>query len=157
MIKTINEIIDIENIKNEEIKALFIEANNYMNSDNVENNMKALLNYDKIIALAEKIGDYAIVMARLYTGRMHQIRVHLYSKNLFMVGDKIYGRYGPVVFDNFIEKNIMPEGFFKRQALHAYSLTFNHPITDKIIKVKAPIPEDLKKLIKNIQNKKTND
>ncbi|WP_295159855.1 RluA family pseudouridine synthase [uncultured Brachyspira sp.] len=105
----------------------------------------------------KKIGDYAIVMARLYTGRMHQIRVHLYSKNLFMVGDKIYGRYGPVVFDNFIEKNIMPEGFFKRQALHAYSLTFNHPITDKIIKVKAPIPEDLKKLIKNIQNKKTND
>lgn len=60
MIKTINEIIDIENIKNEEIKALFIEANNYMNSDNVENYMKALLNYDKIIALAEKIGDYAI-------------------------------------------------------------------------------------------------
>ena len=99
----------------------------------------------------KRIGDYAIVMARLYTGRMHQIRVHLYSKNLYMVGDKIYGKYGPQVFDDFIEKNIIPEGFFPRQALHAYSLEFNHPITDELIKVKAPLSEDLKKFIRKLK------
>ncbi|WP_300369858.1 RluA family pseudouridine synthase [Brachyspira sp.] len=101
----------------------------------------------------KKIGNYAIVMARLYTGRMHQIRVHLYSKGLFMVGDKIYGKYGPKVFDDFIEKDIIPTGFFKRQALHAYSLEFNHPISDEKIKVKAPLPKDLKNFIKKIGNK----
>ena len=100
----------------------------------------------------ERIEDYAVVMARLYTGRMHQIRVHLYSKGFFMVGDKIYGKYGPKVFDDFIEKGIIPENFFNRQALHAYSLKFNHPITDEIIKVKAPLPKDLKELIKKIKN-----
>ncbi|MEI0749171.1 RluA family pseudouridine synthase [Brachyspira pulli] len=99
----------------------------------------------------KRIGDYAIVMARLYTGRMHQIRVHLYSKNLYMVGDKIYGKYGPQVFDDFIEKNIIPDGFFPRQALHAYSLEFNHPITDELIKVKAPLSEDLKKFIRKLK------
>ncbi|WP_297277163.1 RluA family pseudouridine synthase [uncultured Brachyspira sp.] len=98
----------------------------------------------------KRIGDYAIVMARLYTGRMHQIRVHLYSKGLFMVGDKIYGKYGPKVFDDFIEKNIIPEGFFDRQALHAYKLEFPHPITNENIKVKAPLSKDIKKLIVKI-------
>ncbi|WP_300752985.1 RluA family pseudouridine synthase [uncultured Brachyspira sp.] len=100
----------------------------------------------------KRFGDYAVVMARLYTGRMHQIRVHLYSKNLYMVGDKIYGKYGPKVFDDFIEKNIIPEDFFHRQALHAYSLEFNHPITDKLMKVKAPLSKDLREFIKKIKN-----
>ncbi len=104
----------------------------------------------------KKIDDYAIVMARIYTGRMHQIRVHLYSKGLFMLGDKIYGKYGPKVFDDFIEKGIIPENFFPRQALHAYSLEFNHPITNEKIKVKAPLPKDLKELIKKIKNNSKN-
>ena len=99
----------------------------------------------------KRIGDYAIVIARLYTGRMHQIRVHLYSKGLFMVGDKIYGKYGPKVFDDFIEKSIIPEGFFHRQALHAYKLEFPHPITDECVKVTAPLSNDLKKLIFKIK------
>ena len=99
----------------------------------------------------KNIGNYAIVMARLYTGRMHQIRVHLYSKGFFIIGDKIYGKYGPKIFDDFIKNNIIPDGFFNRQALHSYKLEFNHPITNKIVKIKAPISKDLKKLIKTLE------
>ena len=99
----------------------------------------------------KKFGDYAIVMARLYTGRMHQIRVHLHSLGLYMVGDKIYGKYGPEVFNSFIKKSVIPKDFFVRQALHSYKLEFNHPITNKLIKVKAPLPNDLKEFISKIK------
>ena len=99
----------------------------------------------------KKFGDYAIVMARLYTGRMHQIRVHLHSLGLYMVGDKIYGKYGPEVFNSFIKKSVIPKDFFVRQALHSYKLEFNHPITNKLIKIKAPLPNDLKEFISKIK------
>ena len=99
----------------------------------------------------KRFGDYAIVMARLYTGRMHQIRVHLHSLGLYMVGDKIYGKYGPEVFNSFIKKSVIPKDFFVRQALHSYKLEFNHPITNKLIKVKAPLPNDLKEFISKIK------
>lgn len=100
----------------------------------------------------KKIGDYAIVMARLYTGRMHQIRVHLHSLGFYIIGDKIYGKYGPEVFNSFIKKSVIPKDFFNRQALHSYKLEFNHPITNKLIKVKAPLPNDLKELVSKIKN-----
>ena len=99
----------------------------------------------------KKFGDYAIVMARLYTGRMHQIRVHLHSLGLYMAGDKIYGKYGPEVFNSFIKKSVIPKDFFVRQALHSYKLEFNHPITNKLIKIKAPLPNDLKEFISKIK------
>ena len=99
----------------------------------------------------KRFGDYAIVMARLYTGRMHQIRVHLHSHGLYMVGDKIYGKYGPEVFNSFIKKSVIPKDFFVRQALHSYKLEFNHPITNKLIKIKAPLPNDLKEFISKIK------
>lgn len=98
-----------------------------------------------------KFGDYAIVMARLYTGRMHQIRVHLHSRGFYMVGDKIYGKYGPEVFNSFIKKSVIPKDFFVRQALHSYKLEFNHPLTNKRVKVKAPLPDDLKEFISKIK------
>ena len=99
----------------------------------------------------KRFGDYAIVTARLYTGRMHQIRVHLHSLGLYMVGDKIYGKYGPEVFNSFIKKSVIPKDFFVRQALHSYKLEFNHPITNKLIKIKAPLPNDLKEFISKIK------
>lgn len=59
----------------------------------------------------------------LYTGRTHQIRVHLSSAGLPLVGDTLYG--GPD---------------YKRIMLHAFSLEFPHPVTGEIITVNAPLP-----------------
>ena len=118
-----------------------------LHKENVEDSKYSKTKFKTV----KKIGDYAILKIRLYTGRMHQIRVHLHSKNLYMVGDKIYGKYGPKVFNSFIEKSIIPEGFFYRQALHSYMLEFNHPITNERIKVKAKIPKDLKDFIAKIK------
>ena len=126
---------------------------NSNNFNNIESNKN--LKYSKTkFKTIKRFGDYAIVMARLYTGRMHQIRVHLHSLGLYMVGDKIYGKYGPEVFNSFIKKSVIPKDFFVRQALHSYKLEFNHPITNKLIKVKAPLPKDLKEFILKIKNQK---
>lgn len=133
-------------IKERDIKEKSIkETNKYSENEK--------LKYSKTkFKTIKKFGDYAVVMARLYTGRMHQIRVHLHSLGFYMVGDKIYGKYGPEVFHSFIKKSVIPKDFFNRQALHSYKLEFNHPITDKPIKVKAPLPNDLKEFISKIKN-----
>ncbi|WP_407396712.1 pseudouridine synthase [Treponema sp.] len=64
------------------------------------------------------------VDCRLYTGRTHQIRVHLSGCGLPLLGDTLYG--------GKTNKRIM---------LHAMSLEFPHPVTGQIMKVEAPLPE----------------
>ncbi len=103
----------------------------------------------KVVA---RYGNYAVVKCRLYTGRMHQIRVHLQSVGCFIVGDKIYGRRGPKLFDKFLNPSQYKKGDknFERQALHSYKLIFNHPKTNEKIKVVAKLPKDMKRLIKKL-------
>lgn len=93
------------------------------------------------------LGKYSLLLCKLHTGRMHQIRVHLKSKNYYLLGDKIYGRDGAVLFDNFLSGKYV-NTILDRQALHSYKLCFIHPITGEKIKVKADIPMDLKKIIR---------
>ena len=99
-----------------------------------------------------KHGQYAILLCRIYTGRMHQIRVHLYSLGIFIIGDKIYGREGPLAFDRFLNPSNYKdkEEMFDRQALHSYKLIFNHPKTNEKIRVVAKIEDDMKLLIKQL-------
>ena len=65
------------------------------------------------------------IEARPLTGRTHQIRVHLASIGLPILGDVLYGA---------------PE--YKRTMLHAQSLTFRHPVSGKTITVSAPLPNE---------------
>ena len=73
------------------------------------------------------IGGNPVVQieARPLTGRTHQIRVHLASIGLPILGDTLYGA---------------PE--YKRTMLHAQSLTFQHPVSGKAITVSAPLPNE---------------
>mgnify|MGYP000857095694 CR=1 FL=1 len=64
------------------------------------------------------------IEAHPLTGRTHQIRVHLASIGLPILGDALYGA---------------PE--YKRTMLHAQSLTFQHPVSGKTITVSAPLPD----------------
>ena len=68
---------------------------------------------------------FNLIECHLYTGRTHQIRVHLSSAGLSILGDELYGGKP-----------------FKRIMLHALSLTFPHPKTKEMICVKAPLPEE---------------
>ncbi len=78
------------------------------------------------------------VEVALETGRTHQIRVHLADADHPILGDKLYGGRSARVFP----AEILPA----RQALHAWTLSFQHPRTDKIVSFEAELPEDMVKL-----------
>ena len=98
------------------------------------------------VKLKEKIGNYSILDIRIETGRTHQIRVHLASKKLPIIGDKTYDPRRTIMKDSS-QKIIDIVRSFPRQALHARCLAFKCPETDEEISFETPIPKDVKKLI----------
>ena len=74
--------------------------------------------------------EVCLVHCELHTGRTHQIRVHLSSIGHPILADLVYG--------GRVHKSI------KRQALHAYKLGFDHPITGEPMSFKAELPADMK-------------
>lgn len=80
------------------------------------------------LALLSNGSGSCLVQCTLHTGRTHQIRVHMASIGHPLVADLIYG--GSLVAD-------MP-----RQALHAFRLSFTHPITGDLLDFRADLPSD---------------
>lgn len=83
---------------------------------------------------------YSLIECEIETGRTHQIRVHLSSLEHPVLGDKAYG--------NMKENSFARREYgIQRQLLHAYSLSFMHPITGKILTVQAPYLSDMEELL----------
>jgi 23S rRNA pseudouridine1911/1915/1917 synthase len=85
---------------------------------------------------------YTLVECKLETGRTHQIRVHMAGLRHPIVGDATYGKRGDVMFG--------------RQALHAWRLALKHPATGKIVQFVAPLPNDMKLLLKTLRAERDN-
>lgn len=90
----------------------------------------------------ERFAYGTLVECRLRTGRTHQIRVHMASIGSPVIGDKTYGD-----FSNLPPKLRDAADAFGRQALHAATLEFTHPRSDKRISFSAPLPNDFERLI----------
>jgi len=84
-----------------------------------------------------KNSDMTLVSCRLLTGRTHQIRVHMEYIGHPVIGDPIYGEGN---------RKIYKDG----QLLHAFRLTFTHPSTNKEISFEAPLPENFKKILEEL-------
>ena len=78
---------------------------------------------------------YSLLEVTIKPGRTHQIRVHLASEGLPIVGDDKYG-------DFELNKALHKEGL-KRMFLHAWRLQFNHPVSGERIELLAPLPPEL--------------
>ena len=76
-------------------------------------------------------GSHAIVQCELITGRTHQIRVHLSARGWPIVGDRVYGE---------------ADSRIARQALHAWRVSLQHPITRMSLEFEAPLPDDMRGL-----------
>lgn len=79
---------------------------------------------------------YELIAAKLFTGRTHQIRVHLASIDRHILGDNLYGFKGDLNKIN-------------RFYLHAYNLYLTHPITKKQMSFKADLPNDMNDFLNN--------
>lgn len=84
--------------------------------------------------LLETFEDHSLISAMPLTGYTHQIRAHLAYVNHPILGDDLY-----FVLSNIDRNHPAPE--VPRLALHAYSLEFIHPSTNKLIKVISSIPD----------------
>ncbi len=86
----------------------------------------------------------SLVECRLETGRTHQIRVHMAHIGHPVIGDPLYGR-GLRLKGGAKTPGILRH--FPRQALHAGTLGFRHPVTDVPLQLTAALPEDMTELI----------
>jgi 23S rRNA pseudouridine1911/1915/1917 synthase len=75
-----------------------------------------------------------LISAKLFTGRTHQIRVHLQSLSRHILGDSLYG---------FKSQNSK----INRVMLHAYAIYFKHPISNRYMQVTAPLFDDFKEIL----------
>jgi 23S rRNA pseudouridine1911/1915/1917 synthase len=73
---------------------------------------------------------HSLLRLTLGTGRTHQIRAHMLHINCPVLGDAAYGRK-------------TSKELIARQALHAWRLSFNHPVTGERIRLTQPMPEDM--------------
>ena len=111
----------------------------------------AITNYETLeIFQNSDLPKISLVECKLETGRTHQIRVHMNFKGSPILGDKSYGKTKKKFrkIDIGIEKKI---NNFNRQALHAKSLGFIHPRTEKEIFFEAERPKDFDILIKSLR------
>jgi 23S rRNA pseudouridine1911/1915/1917 synthase len=106
------------------------------------------------ITLYEVIEEFefaSLLKLRLKTGRTHQIRVHLSGIGKPIFGDRTYGG------DKIVYRSDLPQmksrinnllQIIKRQALHAKTLGFIHPIKKEFLKFDSELPDDFKDLLK---------
>lgn len=89
----------------------------------------------------ERLGNYTLMHFQLETGRTHQIRVHSAHIKLPIVGDPIYSS------NRSLGVNL------PGQALHAWRLTLQHPVSGEVIEVSAPLPETFNTLLEILRRR----
>ena len=96
------------------------------------NGENAITHYELIKNFIKDGQKLSFVKFILETGRTHQIRLHSKYINHPIIGDSLYGT---------------SSNFISRQALHAYKITFIHPISKKELCIEINLPEDMKKIL----------
>jgi 23S rRNA pseudouridine1911/1915/1917 synthase len=94
----------------------------------------------------ERFRAHTLTRVQLETGRTHQIRLHLSHMGYPIVGDPVYGGRLGIPKGASAELTVQLRGF-RRQALHAARLSFDHPRTGKRKTFSAPLPADLEQLL----------
>lgn len=103
----------------------------------------------------ERLGYVTLVSCRLETGRTHQIRVHMKSIGHTLFNDERYGGHLILKGTTFTKYKQFVDNCFQllpRQALHAKTLGFEHPVTKEFMRFDSDIPDDIKVTIDRWRN-----
>ena len=112
----------------------------------IESGRASLTRYEVI----ERFEFLTLLRVKLETGRTHQIRVHMTHSNHPVFGDPYYGgRNSKIITLNMRNRQLAARllGMLNRQALHARRLIFNHPVTDEVMDLRAPLHEDYEQVL----------
>lgn len=96
---------------------------------------------------APKDDGYTLIDCKLFTGRTHQIRVHMEYTHHPLVGDPLYTTYAP--------KHPQANLGLDRQFLHSHALSFEHPITGEYMEFHDTLPDDLAGALNSISHRST--
>lgn len=115
---------DTEGIVDKRIKRDPLSRKRFTVTDNKSEGKDALTKY----RVVSENGDYAFLRIRIYTGRTHQIRVHMKALNHPVLGDPVYSR---------------PDSKYKDATLmlHAERIVITHPVTGERMVFRSPLPE----------------
>ncbi|MBZ0328532.1 MAG: RluA family pseudouridine synthase [Altibacter sp.] len=103
----------------------------------------------------ERLGYVTLLSCRLETGRTHQIRVHLKHIGHTLFNDERYGGDKILKGTSFSKYKQFVDNCFKilpRQALHARTLGFEHPVSGKMLRFETAIPEDMEQCLEKWRN-----
>lgn len=132
----------------------------------LENGQRAVTHFTPLSFNPEN--NTTALSVRLETGRTHQIRVHMAYIHHPVVGDTLYGDerysdelhgdelYGDELYEITRNNSLSPDGnlesspaeLINRQALHSLRLEFMHPISREMLIFEAPLPEDIRRLLR---------
>ena len=131
-----------------------------MTTHPAENARSAVSHYEVIRRYSNRFGKFTLVQVRIETGRTHQIRVHMASLGHPVVGDTLYGASGQLTdqaaaqaaTSKAARRNSQPERLrLSRNFLHAARLEFTHPVTGKLMKLEAPLPQELEAFLARLE------
>lgn len=101
----------------------------------------------------QKWKDFSLLECMPKTGRTHQIRIHLQHAGLPLMVDSTYGTRSEFKISEIkqkkkfhLKKNTIERPLIKRHTLHAFSLDFKHPSSNKMVSYQSEYPKDLRAL-----------
>lgn len=91
-------------------------------------------------SLIERLGPFSLLECTAQTGRMHQVRVHLFLAGAPIAGDRTYG------------PSALPDALpLRGHFLHAFSITLPHPLTGESLTIEAPLPPDRQQTLDHLR------
>jgi 23S rRNA pseudouridine1911/1915/1917 synthase len=111
----------------------------------------ALTEFRRLSVHENAHGSFSLVECLPRTGRQHQIRVHLESAGHPILGDKLYGMPVEEALSYYERKHLSAEAqarlLIPRHALHAAGIAFTHPLTEREMEFRSPLPADLQRFL----------
>ncbi len=105
-----------------------------------------------VVNVEERFAGFTLLRASPITGRQHQIRVHAAARGHPVLGDTMYGPHG-LRWKGFPAPPETP--ILTRHALHAHRLQVPHPVTGDELDLRAPLPDDMRRLIEYMRKRKS--